>query len=104
MTNIGLDIWRARKGDDIGSLSGPLSVVFIIDVEWLRFVFFAGYDFVAIDFLKYAEDSPPPGVVVDRSEGGISPYFALLRALMVGTAVLLVDVVRIAVLLDRDED
>ena len=69
MVNIGLDIWRSRKGDDIGSLSGPLSVVFIIDVEWLRFVFFAGYDFVAIDFLKYAEDSPPPGVVVDRSEG-----------------------------------
>ena len=65
MVNIGLDIWRARKGDDIGSFRRPLFVVFLIDVEGLRYVFFAGYDFVGIDFLKYAEDGPLPGVVVD---------------------------------------
>ena len=60
MINVRFYIWRAGERDNIGGLCGPLLVVFVVDVEWLRFVFFAGYDLVGVDFLEDAENSPLP--------------------------------------------
>ena len=60
MINVRFNIWGTREGDNIGGLCGPLLVVFVVDVERLRLVFFAGYDFVGIYFLEDAEDSPLP--------------------------------------------
>ena len=98
MVNIGLYVWWAWEGDNIGGLRGPLLVVLVVDVEWLCNVFFAGYDIVGIDFLEYAEDGPLPGVVVDRSEGRDIAMFCLVDSVDGGNGGLLVDMVRIAVL------
>ena len=79
MVNIGLYIWCARERDNIGGLRGPLLIVFIINVKWLCYILFAGYDFVGIDFLEYVEDGPLLGVVAKWSKERSIAIFRLVN-------------------------